>query len=140
MLGMLTEDARAHPEILFRAAMANSYAHNLKINGAAEKADALFKRLLTRAPEHPPSNHAYGAFLAGVAKPRESLSYLEKALAAGIVDAAYALGLAHVSLGDKDRALHYLETYRTRVPADKQVVPLMEAIRSGKISVQREVQ
>jgi tetratricopeptide (TPR) repeat protein len=138
MLGMLTGDAGAHPEILFRAALANSYAHNLHINGAAEKADVLFRRLLARAPDHPRSNHAYGVFLAGAAKPRESLPYLEKALAAGIVDAAYALGMAHVSLGDKDRALDYLETYRMRAPADRQVVTLIEAIRSGKITVKRE--
>jgi tetratricopeptide (TPR) repeat protein len=138
MLGLLTENADAHPEILFRAATVNSYGHNLKIAGAAEKANALFQRLLARAPDDPRGNHAYGVFLAGAARPRESLPYLEKALAAGIVDAAYALGLVHVSLGDKDRALHYLETYRARAPADRQVVTLIEAVRSGKITVKRE--
>ncbi|MDO8385569.1 MAG: hypothetical protein Q7T13_04095 [Polaromonas sp.] len=138
MLGLLTQDASAHPEILLRAATVNSYGHNLQINGAAEKANTLFQRLLAAAPDHPRSNHAYGVFLAGVAKPAESLPYLEKALAAGVVDAGYALGLVHLGLGDQARALQYLETYKARVPADPQVAALIEAIRSGKVTVRRE--
>lgn len=140
MLGLLTQDAGAHPEILFRAAMANSYGHNLQINGAAEKANGLFQRLLAAAPDHPRSNHAYGVFLAGVAKSAESLPYLEKALAAGIVEAGYALGLVHLGLGDQAKALQYLETYKARIPADQHVATLIEAIRSGKVTVKRENQ
>lgn len=138
MLGLLTQDANVHPEILSRAAMANSYGHNLQIYGAAEKANTLFQRLLAVAPDHPRSNHAYGVFLAGVAKSAESLPYLEKALAAGIVDAGYTLGLVHLGLGDQARALQYLETYKTKAPADQQVATLIEAIRSGKVTVKRE--
>jgi len=138
MLGLLTQDAGAHPEILFRAAMASSYGHNLQISGAAEKANALFQRLLALAPDHPRSNHGYGVFLAGVGRSAESLPYLEKALAAGAIDAAYALGLVHLGLGDQARALQYLETYKARAPSDTHVVTLIEAIRSGKVTVKRE--
>jgi Tfp pilus assembly protein PilF len=139
MLGLLTQDAGAQAEILFRAAMVNSYGHNLNIAGTAEKANLLFQRLLSIAPDHPRSNHAYGVFLAGVAKPRESLPYLEKALAAGIVDAGYALGLVHLGMGDQARALHYLESYKASAP-DPQVAALIEAIRSAKVTVRRENQ
>lgn len=138
MLGMLTQDAGAHPEILFRAATVNSMGHNLQIAGAAEKANALFQRLLVLAPDHPRSNHAYGVFLAGVAKPAASLPHLEKALAAGVVDAGYSLGLVHLSLGNNARALEYLEAYKARTPADQNVAILIEAIRSGRATVKRE--
>lgn len=118
--------------------MVNSYGHNLKITGAAEKANELFRRLLAIAPDHPRSNYAYSAFLAGVAKPTESLPYLEKAQAAGVVDAAYSLGLVHLSLGNQPRALEYLENYKVRVPADRNTAILIEAIRSGRATVRQE--
>jgi predicted Zn-dependent protease len=138
MLGLLVQDAGAHPEILFRAAMANSYGHNLQISGAAEKANTLFQRLIALAPDHPRSNHAYGVFLAGVGRSAESRAYLEKALAAGVTDAAYALGLVHLGLSDQAKALQYLETYQASAPSDAHVAALIEAIRSGKVTLNGE--
>lgn len=138
MLGMLAQDAGAHPEILFRAATVNSMGHNLQIAGAGQKADALFQRLLVLTPDHPRSNHAYGVFLAGAAKPAASLPYLEKALAAGLVDAGYSLGLVYLSLGDKTRALEYLDAYKAKTPTDTNAAMLIEAIRSGRATVKRE--
>jgi tetratricopeptide (TPR) repeat protein len=137
MLGELTQDVSAHPEILFRAATVNSYGHNLKITGAAEKANELFQRLITLAPGHPRNNYVYGVFLAGVAKPRDSIPYLEKALSAGVVDADYSLGMVHLSLGDKKKALEHLENYQARAPAGN-VAAIIEAIRSGRATIRRE--
>ena len=77
----------------------------------------------------------YGTFLAGVGKPKEALPYLEKALAVGVVDAAYAIGMTYLSLGDKEQALKSLENYKQRKPSDENVVKLIDAIRNGKIEI-----
>jgi tetratricopeptide (TPR) repeat protein len=137
MLDILVNGPNPNPEILFRAALVNGIAHNLKIPGAAEKASSIYQRLLAISPDHPKTNHSYGMFLAGTARLRESIPYLEKALAAGTVDAAYSLGMVHLSLGDKARALEYLETYKARAPAGADVSKVIEAIQSGKVEIRR---
>jgi tetratricopeptide (TPR) repeat protein len=126
-----------NPALLVRAAYANSLAHNLEIPGAAEKADSLFRKLLAVVPSDPEANHLYGTFLAGAGNPREALPYLEKALSLGVVDAAYAIGLAYLALEDKEQALKNLEDYRRRVPADGMVDRLIDAIRGGRIEFKR---
>ncbi len=79
----------------------------------------------------------YGTLLAGVGKPKEALPYLEKALAVGVADAAYAIGIAYLTLGDKERALRNLEDYKARNPGDTSVDKLMDAIRNGKVEFKR---
>ena len=88
MLDILINVPTPNPELLVRAAHANSIGHNLDIPGAAEKANLIFLKLLAAAPSDPRGNYMYGTFLAGVGKPKEALPYLEKALSVGIVDAA----------------------------------------------------
>jgi len=137
ILDILVNGPNPHPEILFRAALVNSFGHNLKIPGAAEKASSIFQRLLVISPDHPRTNQYYGMFLAGTGKFRESIPFLEKALAAGFVDASYSLGMVHLSLGDKVKALEYLENYQKRNPNDANVVRLIEGIRDGKVELKR---
>jgi tetratricopeptide (TPR) repeat protein len=135
MLGFLTEKPNPHPEILLRAALVNSIGHNLDIPGSAEKAASLYRKLLATAPSHPRGNYLYGLFLDGAAKPAESLPYLEKALAAGVNDAAYTLGLAHLSLGNKAKAIAYLEEYQRRVPGNPNTAQFIDAVRNGRFEI-----
>lgn len=79
----------------------------------------------------------YGTFLAGVGKFKEALPYLEKALSVGVVDAAFAIGMTHLTLGDKEQALKYLEDYKRRKPSDGNVDKLIDAIRNGKVEFKR---
>ncbi|MDR1276022.1 MAG: hypothetical protein LBL72_06550 [Candidatus Accumulibacter sp.] len=138
MLDILIKVPAPDPEFLFRAAYVNSMGHNLDIPGAADKADAIFLKLLAAKPSDPRGNFAYGAFLAGAGKSREALPYLEKALSAGVADAAYAIGMTHLALGEKERALKSFEDYKRRNPKDAKVDTLIEGIRSGKIEVKRD--
>lgn len=125
------------PELLVRAAYANSLAHNLEIPGAAAKANSLFLKLLAVVPSDPWANYLYGTFLAGVGKPKEALPHLDKALSLGVSDAAYTIALTYLALGDKEQALKNLEDYRRRVPADGTVDRLLDAIRNGRIEFKR---
>ena len=138
MLDILVNGPSPSPEILFRAAFVNAIAHNLRIPGAADKAAAIYQRLLTIAPDHPRTNHHYGMFLAGTARLRESIPYLEKAWAGGTLDAAYSLAMVHLGLGDKVKALDYLERYEARAPAGTDVSRIIEAIKSGRVEIRRE--
>lgn len=137
MLDTLINVPAPNPELLVRAGYVNSIGHNLDVAGAAEKAGSIFQRLLTASPSHPRGNFLYGTFLAGVGKPKEALPYLEQALAVGVTDAAYALGMAYLTLGDKGQALKNLEEYKRRKPGDKNVDKVIDAIRHGKIEFKR---
>ena len=79
----------------------------------------------------------YGTFLAGVGKPKEALPYLEKALSVGVIDAAYAIGMTHLTLGDKEQALKNLEDYKLHKPSDGRADQLIDAIHNGKIEFKR---
>ena len=133
MLDVLVKDPTVAPEILFRAAFVNGIAHNLNIRGAAEKASSIYQRLLVIAPDHARTNYNYGAFLAGTGKFRDGIPFLEKAWAAGVVEASYSLGMVYLSLGDKVKALEHLENYRARAPAGAEVSKLIDAIQSSKV-------
>ena len=133
MLDILLSDPSPNPEILLRAGFINSLGHNLDIPGSGEKTSAIFQRLLSASPSDPRANYMYGRFLAGANKPEEAIPHLEKALAAGVGDAAYALGMTYLSLGDKEKALENLEDYRKRSPNDGNAAVIIDAIRNGKI-------
>ena len=102
MLDILINGPAPNPELLVRAGFLNSIGHNLDIAGSAEKSTAIFQRLLAAAPSDPRGDFMYGTFLAGAGKPKEALPYLEKALAVGVVDAAYAIGMTYLTIGDKN--------------------------------------
>lgn len=137
MLDILIDGPKPDRELLLRAGYLNSIGHNLEVPGSAAKANAIFKRLLAAAPADPRGNYIYGTFLAGVGKSKDAIPYLEKALAGGVNDAAYAIGMAHLFLGDKEQAIKSLEDYRQRKPSDERVGKLIDGIRSGKIEVKK---
>lgn len=137
MLDILVNGPSPKTEFLVPAGFLNSIGYNLDIPGSAEKATSIFQRLLTAAPSDPRGNYMYGTFLAGMGKPKEALPYLEKALAVGVTDAAYSLGMTYLTLGDKQKALDNLEAYRQRNPNDGSVVRLIDGIRNGKVEIKR---
>lgn len=137
MLDALINVPTANPELLVRVGYVNSIGHNLDIAGTAEKANSTFLRLLAAAPSDPRGNYLYGTFLTGTGKPNEALPYLEKALAAGVVDAAYAIGMTYLTLGNKEQALKNFEDYKQRKPSDGNVDKLIDAVRNGKIEINR---
>jgi predicted Zn-dependent protease len=137
MLDILINVPHPNPELLVRAGFLNSLGHNLDIAGSADKANAIFQRLLAAVPAHPRGNYLYGTFLAGTGKPKEALPYLDKALGAGVGEAAYAIGMSYLALGDKAKALESLSDYKRHNPGDARVDPLMDAIRSGKLDLKQ---
>lgn len=137
MLDALINVPNPDLKLLTLAGDVNSMGHNLDIPGAAQKANSIFLRLLAAAPSDPRGNFMYGTFLAGVGKPKDALPYLEKALSVGVIDAAYAIGMTYLTLGDKEQALKNLEDYKRRKPSDGSVDQLIDAIRNGKIEFKR---
>lgn len=138
MLATLTDVPIPNLELLLRTGYLNSIGHNLEIAGAADKANSIFQRLLAASPSDPRGNYMYGTFLAGLGKSKEALPYLEKALSVGVADAAYAIGMTYLALGEKEPALRSLEDYKHRKPSDTNVEKLIDAIRNGKIEFKSE--
>lgn len=140
-LGVLMEglvDApNTHPEVLIRAAHLYSIAHNLEIPGSADKAAAIYQRLMLMQGSDPRTNFLFGRFLSSAGKPEKGLPLLNKALAGGIDEAAYSLGLSYLALGDKAKALEYLEQYRQKSPDSARLAVVIDAVKSGKLEVKR---
>ena len=132
MLNLLLKDGKPNPQILFRAAMTNRMAHNLDIPGSAEKAEQQFKMLLKEEPESPQGNYQFGVFLAETGRAKQSIPYLEKALAMGISEANYSLGMVYLSLGNKEEALSRLNLYSRTYPNDGSVKQIITAVESGQ--------
>ena len=137
VLNIFIDSPNVHPEMLFRAAMANNIAHNLDVPKAAEKANDIYQRLLKIAPDNLNVNYNYGVFLASASKIKESIPYLEKALSLGAIDAEYSLGMVYVSLGDKSKALQYLENYKKSTSNNSEVSKLIEALKNEKTEIKR---
>lgn len=137
MLDIVVNEPNPDPELLVRAAYLNSMGHNLDIAGTAVKADNLFQRLLAGSPASPRGNYLYGTFLANTARPMEALPYLDKARELGIVEAIFALGMAQLTLGDKEQALGRLEEYRRLAPGKPHLDQLIDAVRNGRIEFRK---
>jgi tetratricopeptide (TPR) repeat protein len=137
MLDLLINVPNPALGLLSLAGDVNSIGHNLDIPGSAQKANSNFMQLLAVAPSDPRGNYMYGTFLAGIGKPKEALPYLEKARSVGVLDAAYSIGMTHLSLGDKEQALKNLEDYKRLKPSDGSVNQLIDAIRNGKIDFKK---
>lgn len=126
-----------NPPVYFmkRAAMVGSIGHNLDIPGMAQKADAIFQKWLSMRPDDPAGNQMYGAFLGGAGKAKEAIPFLEKAVALGVPQAPYTLGVAYLHLEDKEKASQSLKAYLDKHPDDKKTRKLYEAIASGQFGV-----
>ena len=74
-------------------------------------------------------------FYRGAGKSKEAIPYLEKALSAGIANAAYSLGMTRLPLGDKQKTLEHLEAYRQRKPNDENIAKIIDAIKNGKVEM-----
>ena len=125
------------PEILLRMGILGAAGHNLDIPNAAAYAEARFGKLLSASPEHPLANYHYGQLLAGSGRLKEAMPYLFKARDKGVVPASYTLGIAHLGLGDQQKALVYLGEYQKAQPADQNVGKLILAIREGTVEVRK---
>ena len=130
---VLPQNNPENQDILWRLGFAYSMGHNLDISGSADKCNKCFEKLLALNPEHPRGNFFYGAFLAGTAtRQKDSIVYLEKAAGMGFDDAIYMLGFVYLGLGNKEKALEYFQKYLNKHPDNKDVVAMIDAIKSGR--------
>ena len=126
------------PGLLFRNGFANAMGHNLDFHGCPERCMKSYQTLLTLQPDNANGNFYYGGFLASTAAhQKESIRYLEKALALGVTDAHYTLGFALLSQGDKKGALEHFGEYSRLNPTDDQVKKLIDHINKSEVKIQR---
>ena len=139
MLDVLTQVPQPNLELLRRAALLNSMAHNLDVPGAAAKADRDFAQALKAQPGNPQIHFQYGVFLAGSGQSQRALPHLEKARQGGVQAADYSLGLLYLGMGDKTRALEHLQRYRsTMTGPTTRIDELLDAIRHGRAEVKTD--
>ncbi|MFA5264062.1 MAG: hypothetical protein WC378_09545 [Opitutaceae bacterium] len=120
------------PEILFRDGFANAMGHNLDFTDCAPKCTKAFDRLLKLQPEDKRANYFYGAFLAATVRQKDSVRYLEKALALGMSDAHYTLAFVYISQGDRPKALLHLKEYIKVHPEDERARKMIKGIEPSR--------
>jgi tetratricopeptide (TPR) repeat protein len=126
-------------ELLFRDGCANAMGHNLDFDGCAEKYFRAFDRLLVLKPDDAKANFYYGAFLAGTAaRQKDSISFLEKAVALGVSDAHYTLAFVYLSQADKPQALSHLRDYAKLHPDDPTIQQKIGEIEHAKIEIRHD--
>jgi tetratricopeptide (TPR) repeat protein len=127
------------PELLFRDGCANAMGHNLDFEGCAQAYFKAFDRLLELKPEDKKANFYYGAFLSGTAaRQKDSIRYLEKAIALGESDAHYTLAFVYICQNDKPKGLLHLKEYAKLHPEDKSIQPKIEKIERSTIQISHE--
>jgi hypothetical protein len=121
-----------NPPLQMLLGILHAIGHNLDIQGSAQKATTAFSTLLELTPEDPQANYRYGVFLA-TTTPGAGIPFLEKAKALGVANADYWLGCSYTMIGNKAKALEYLESYTKRVPSDQNAAALLDAVRNDRV-------
>lgn len=139
VIEVIAADEDADSELLISMGRVQAIRHNLDLDGAGEQAVAWFRRLLAREPEHVLGNYHFGVLLASTLPPDDdtAIPYLEKAIALGVDDAWYSLGMKYLTREDVSEALRCLETYASKRPDDKSVQLFIEALKSDELSFER---
>lgn len=122
-----------HSDILLRAGIINSIGYNLDIPDSGKKVTAIYQQIFKANPGHPTANYHYGVFLGNSNRPKEAIPYLNKSLSSGVPAAAYSLGMVNIFLGNKEKAIEYLEMYQAKYPDDKNTAILIRNIQSNEI-------
>lgn len=93
-----------------------------------QRAEAALPQLLALQPEHPQGSYCFYIFLTSTARGQAAVPYLEKAMAKGVDEPAYTLGLAYLTLSDKRKAL-LRDEYAAMHPKDVASKQLAQAIQ-----------
>lgn len=127
-LAQVTAPPETTFELLLRAGIALSVAHNLGAPEAATLADARFERLLQKVPELPAGLLEYGIHLTNTNRPAEALVPLRRALAQGNDEARWPLAMSLAALGQRREAVVELEALQARVPTAATRYPLASTL------------
>ncbi len=110
--------------LLKRSAMLAAMAYQLKVRGAAERAERAFSRWLLQSPDDDEGLYRYGQFLLGSGHAHRAVFYLEKSFQHGMLDAEYPLAIALQRSGATQEAKVHLRHYQLTHP-DKPPVALL---------------
>ena len=134
LLTELDEGGSVDANILRREAFAYDLAYKLGFPASGPKAQELYQRLLTQAPQDPEANYLYGSFLAGndVLRPT-GIPYLQKAVDLGVKKANFTMGIAYVAMNQDQKGLACLQQYSTDFPNDQRAKNLIAAIKDGSL-------
>jgi Flp pilus assembly protein TadD len=132
-LARITKHDVTSPELLLRAALALSLAHNLGAPGADELAESRFKRLLDKLPKNSEALHEYGVYLVNSGRAEQAVAPLQQALAAGEPRARWPLALALAATGQTAQAQSQLETLQDRHAGLARDYPVATALATLRV-------
>lgn len=139
LAGLMEIIAKAQPtaQFLGPAAVLQVVAYNFNTPASDAKAIALFTKWIAVAPDNARAKLQYGYFLFESTRFRESIPWLEKARAAGEIEAAYWLGVLYLAQGKQREALKYWDDFVAHSPDGKKIAKEVEALRKGELRVVR---
>lgn len=137
-LGEVLEVAIGNPDadvdlrVLLDAARLEVCAHNLDVAGAATRARGYFERILAKDAEHAEAHLHFGMHLVGLpGGAKDAVPHLEFARDHGQKVALRGLGLAHVMLGDREKAIAYLRAWAKEFEGDVGTARMIDALEHG---------
>ena len=109
-------DAKDRYEFEHKFARIYVIQHNFDIKGAAEKADALYDKLVQEAPKDGEIRTEYGEFLLNSSRDQKAQQMLSSALELGSMRAHHALALFSLMHDDKEGAIKHLSLIHISEP------------------------
>ncbi len=133
-------DAKDRYEFEHKFARIYVIQHNFDIKGAAEKADALYDKLVQEAPKDGEIRTEYGEFLLNSSRDQKAQQMLSSALELGSMRAHHALALFSLMHDDKEGAIKHLQAYLEAYPKNSSAAQLLEGLKSGNIKIEKKQQ
>lgn len=125
-------DADVDHRLLLDAARLEVCAHNLDVAGAATRARRYFERILAKDAEHAEAHLHFGMHLVGLpGGAKDAVPHLEFARDHGQKVALRGLGLAHVMLGDRAKAIACFRAWAKEFEGDVGTARMIEALENG---------
>ena len=122
-------DAKDRYEFEHKFARIYVIQHIFDIIGAAEKADALYDKLVQEEPKNGEIRTEYGEFLLNSSRDQKAQQMLLGALA--------LFSLMH---DDKEGAIKHLQAYLEAYPKNSSAAQLLEGLKSGNIKIEKKQQ
>ena len=134
---IIKPDDEAYIPMLHRTAQTAWIAHNLDVEGAAQTADAYYRKLLSAQPkaQRAQTLGEYGGFLAASAQTDAALRVLRQAVDGGNGAARKPLAIVLLTKGQKEQALREIRAYVKQYPRDEQAKHMLEAAQAGRVEV-----
>lgn len=137
MLNQFFPEMNQNKTFLMITLRINNVAYNLdvQLSDSKSRIKKSAQAIFALDPKDCETHFRFGAFLASSGSVVEGISHLEFAVTQDYIPAYFMLAIAYIMNGENQKAVNILEIYKTKVPDDRNIDDVLEAIRNGHFEV-----